>query len=95
MILRFSRKCGRFVERVEIRCNFTKGSLKLLTIADRLLRADLKLLLLVRIMTDENMLDTMCELRTTTSRGGFEISAKEGARVNRVAIMFPWRKEKC
>ena len=71
---------------------YDKGSLMLPKISDRLICADLSLL--ARIMRDEEMFDMMFDLRSTASRGGFVISAKERAKVNRVANLFPWRIEK-
>ena len=86
MISKFSRKDRRFIRWIEKRCKLRKEQLEIPKTNLRLICADLNLLR--RIMKNEDVSQSMVNLRTTSSRRGSVINAEERARTSRSRFSF-------
>ena len=80
---------SKFIRRVEARCNLDKGSVLLPNIMDVLRAYDVKYFR--KLVKRETMFDELFELRTTSTRRRFVISAKETACTSTVNHLYPWR----
>ena len=79
----------RFLRRVELRCNFPRRSLELLSVAERMELMDVSYLR--QVIRNERRFDEMFDLSASSSRRGFVSRAKEPSKSTKISHMYPWR----